>query len=204
MKKITREEIRCATCKYGCDLAHRASDIYNRCPLQKITTWPGRNHFFSSSLLNMVAGKYESIFCRGCVFVDFSRGNVRYFTNSNWIEYLKNTGLMLIVVSDRFMEPLAAYWQKEDLRIQTVIRADQSLDEISKQINGCYFGLKAAIRKRVNPLNQDEVQFLDLAASGLSLTIIASEMGVEKKRVYNIKDAIRRKMGISLNQLFSA
>lgn len=111
---------------------------------------------------------------------------------------------MLIVVSDRFMEPLAAYWQKEDLRIQTVIRADQPLDEISKQINGCYFGLKAAIRKRVNPLNQDEVQFLDLAVSGLSLTIIASEMGVEKKRVYNIKDAIRRKMGISLNQLFSA
>jgi len=204
MIKITREEIRCASCKYGCDLTHRASDIYNRCPLQKITTWPGGNHFFSSSILNMVAGKYESLFCRGCVFVDFSRENVRYFTNSNWIEYLKHTGLMLIIVSDRHMEPLAAYWQKEDLRIQTVIYADLSLDEINRQIQGCYFGLKGEVRKKVNALKQDEVRFLDLAMNGLSLPIIAREMGVEVKRVYNIKDAIRRKMGISLNQLFSA
>ncbi len=111
---------------------------------------------------------------------------------------------MLVIVSDRFMEPLATYWQKEDIRIQTVICADQSLEETSRQINGCYFGLKAENSKRVNPLKQDEVQFLDLAMNGLSLTIIAREMGVEKKRVYNIKDAIRRKMGISLNQLFSA
>lgn len=204
MIKITREEIRCASCKYGCDLTHRASDIYNRCPLQKITTWPGGNHFFSSSILSMVAGKYESLFCRGCVFVDFSRENVRYFTNSNWIEYLKHTGLMLIIVSDRHMEPLAAYWQKEDLRIQTVIYADLSLDEINRQIQGCYFGLKGEVRKKVNALKQDEVRFLDLAMNGLSLPIISREMGVEVKRVYNIKDAIRRKMGISLNQLFSA
>ncbi|WP_255461683.1 LuxR family transcriptional regulator [Pantoea sp. EKM101V] len=203
MIKITREEIRCASCKYGCDLAHRASDIYHRCPLQKITTWPGRNHFFSSSLLSMVAGKYESIFCRGCIFIDFSRENVRYFTNSNWIEYLKNTGLMLIIVSDRYMQSLAAFWQKEDLRIQTVIYADQSRDEISRQINGCYFGLKGDVRKKVNAFKQDEVQFLDLAVNGLSLPIIAREMGVEIKRVYNIKEAIRRKMGISLNQLLS-
>lgn len=111
---------------------------------------------------------------------------------------------MLIIVSDRFMEPLAAYWQREDLRIQTVICADQPLEEISRQINSCYFGLKTEIRKRVNPLKKEEVQFLDLAVNGLSLTIIAREMGVEKKRVYNIKDGIRRKMGISLNQLFSA
>lgn len=204
MIKITREEIRCASCKYGCDLTHRASDIYSRCPLQKITIWPGGNHFFSSSILSMVAGKYESLFCRGCVFVDFSRENVRYFTNSNWIEYLKHTGLMLIIVSDRHMEPLAAYWQKEDLRIQTVIYADLSLEEINRQIQGCYFGLKGEVRKKVNALKQDEVRFLDLAMNGLSLPIIAREMGVEVKRVYNIKDAIRRKMGISLNQLFSA
>ncbi len=56
----------------------------------------------------------------------------------------------------------------------------------------------------MNALKQDEVRFLDLAMNGLSLPIIAREMGVEVKRVYNIKDAIRRKMGISLNQLFSA
>lgn len=74
--------------------------------------------------------------------------NVRYFTNSNWIEYLKHTGLMLIIVSDRHMEPLAAYWQKEDLRIQTVIYADLSLEEINRQIQGCYFGLKGEVRKK--------------------------------------------------------
>ncbi len=151
----------------------------------------------------MVAGKYESIFCRGCIFVDFSRENIRYFTNSNWIEYLKNTGLMLIIVSDRYMQSLAAFWQKEDLRIQTVIYADQSREEISRHINGCYFGLKGDVRKKVNAFKQDEVQFLDLAVNGLSLPIIAREMGVEIKRVYNIKEAIRRKMGISLNQLLS-
>ncbi|WP_346459008.1 hypothetical protein [Pantoea agglomerans] len=111
---------------------------------------------------------------------------------------------MLIIVSDRHMEPLAAYWQKEDLRIQTVIYADLSLEEINRQIQGCYFGLKSEVRKKVNALKQDEVRFLDLAMNGLSLPIIAREMGIEVKRVYNIKDAIRRKMGISLNQLFSA
>jgi DNA-binding NarL/FixJ family response regulator len=77
------------------------------------------------------------------------------------------------------------------------------LDEINKQINGCYFGLKGDIKKRINALTTYEVQFLDLAVNGYSLPVIASEMKLETKKVYNIKESVRRKMGINLNQLLS-
>jgi len=135
--------------------------------------------------------------------VDFSKENIRYFTNGNWIEYLKYTGLMLIIVSDRHMQSLAGYWQKEEVRIQTVIYSDFTLDEINKQINGCYFGLKGDVKKKINALTTHEVQFLDLAVNGYSLPVIASQMKLETKKVYNIKESVRRKMGINLNQLLS-
>ncbi len=202
MKNTTREDLRCASCQYGCQLTNRNNDILNRCPIQKIAVWPGNNHFLIKGVLSLVAGRYESMFCRGCIFVDFSRENLRYLTNKNWIDYLKSTGLTIVLVSDRALAALAAHWIKRE-GIHSVIYSEDRLEDIKKVINSTYYGLKGGATRRVNALSNEEVTFLDLALKGNSLSAISIAMNHEMKKIYNIKDSIRRKTGTSLNQLIS-
>lgn len=204
MRRITKEDLRCSSCKYYCSLINNIQEEINRCPIQKIAIWPGRNHFLIKGVLSLVSGKYESLFCRGCIFVDFSIYNQHYFTSNHWLDYLRETGLNIIIVSDRRMEPLASFWHRNETIINTVIYADGKMDDIKKAVNACYYGLKGGVRKRVTPLTQEEVKFLDLANFGHSLGDISCEMKIEVKKVYNIKDAVRRKTGINLNQLLSS
>ncbi|MDF7659016.1 LuxR family transcriptional regulator [Erwiniaceae bacterium L1_54_6] len=203
MKNITREDICCVSCKFGCQLTGEATDLLNRCPLQKIAVWPGRNYFMTKGVLSIVSGQYESVFCRGCVFVDFSARNLRYFTNRNWIDYLRLTKLNIILICDTPMEALALYWKREDQAISTVITGQESLEEIKKSINYSYYGIKGGGKYKGNPLSKDEVRFLDLVVNDRSLISISRELMVEVKKIYNMKDSIRRKTGLSLNKLLS-
>ncbi|WP_024470964.1 hypothetical protein [Pantoea ananatis] len=204
MRRITKEDVRCSSCKYCCQLTSNTQEEILRCPIQKIAVWPGNNHFLIKGVLSLVAGRYESLFCRGCIFVDFSIHNLRYFTSKNWMDYLRGTGLAIIIISDRRMESLASFWRRQEPTINTVIYADGKIEDIKKAVNACYYGLKGGERKRVNALTLEEVKFLDLANYGHSLGEISSEMKLGVKKVYIIKDAVRRKTGINLNQLLSS
>ncbi|WP_244563462.1 hypothetical protein [Pantoea rodasii] len=77
------------------------------------------------------------------------------------------------------------------------------MEDIKKVINSTYYGLKGGATRRVNALSSEEVTFLDLALKGNSLSAISIAMNHEMKKIYNIKDSIRRKTGISLKQLIS-
>ncbi|MDU1573948.1 MAG: LuxR family transcriptional regulator [Pantoea sp.] len=203
MRNITREDLCCASCKYGCQLINRNNEVINRCPIQKIAIWPDGNHYLKKGVLSLVAGRYETVFCKGCIFVDFSVHRLRYFTNNNWLDYLKSTGLSIIIVSDRPMGPLAAYWGKNG-SVYSVIYCGISIEKIKKQINFYYYGLKGGVAsKKVNALSREEVIFLDLAVNGYSLSLIAKKMNLDVKKIYNIKESVRRKTGRSLNQLLS-
>ncbi|KHJ67547.1 LuxR family transcriptional regulator [Pantoea rodasii] len=202
MRNTTKEDIRCASCKYRCQLTDRNNDILHRCPIQKIAVWPDSNHFLMKGVLSLVAGRYESVFCRGCIFVDFSIHNIRYLTNKNWIEYLKSTGLTIVLVSDRALSALAAHWIKRE-GIHSIIYCEDQLVDIKKTINSTYYGLKGGATRRVNALSHEEVDFLDLALKGNSLSSISVAMNHDMKKIYNIKDSIRRKTGTSFNQLLS-
>lgn len=203
MRNITREDLCCASCKYSCQLISHNNEVINRCPIQKIAIWPDGNYFLKKGILSLVAGRYESIFCRGCIFVDFSIFRLRYFTNNNWLDYLKSTGLNIIIVSDRPMAPLAAYWSRNG-NIHSVIYCGGPIENIKKSINLYYYGLKGGeTGKKVNALSSEEVELLDFARNGYSLSSIAKRMNLDVKKVYNMKESVRRKTGRSLNQLLS-
>ncbi|ORM67317.1 LuxR family transcriptional regulator [Pantoea rwandensis] len=202
MRNTTKEDIRCVSCKYGCQLTDRNNDILNRCPIQKIAVWPDSNHYLTRGVLSLVAGRYESVFCRGCIFVDFSIYNIRYLTNKHWIDYLKSTGLTIVLICDRALAALAAHWMKRE-GIHSVIYCEEQLVDIKRTINSTYYGLKGGAKRRVNALSSEEVAFLDLALKGNSLSSISLAMNHDIKKIYNMKDSIRRKTGTSLNQLLS-
>ncbi|HAB24218.1 MAG TPA: hypothetical protein DCE30_05475 [Pantoea sp.] len=101
------------------------------------------------------------------------------------------------------MGPLAAYWGKNG-SVYSVIYCGISIEKIKKQINFYYYGLKGGVAsKKVNALSREEVIFLDLAVNGYSLSLIAKKMNLDVKKIYNIKESVRRKTGRSLNQLLS-
>jgi len=115
--------------------------------MQKIAVWPGNNPLMTKAVLSLAAGRYESVFCKGCIFIDFSVNNIKLLTNKEWLQPLKKTGLSLILVSDRHLQHLAAYWQLRDMSIVNVIYPAASLDEIKKAINGCYYGIRGGAGK---------------------------------------------------------
>ncbi|MCU7368872.1 LuxR family transcriptional regulator [Pantoea stewartii subsp. indologenes] len=185
-------------------MASELTEEIKRCPIQKVSIWPAKNYFLMNGVLSLVSGRYESLFIKGCMFVDFSSHNIRFFTNHNWLDYLKSPGLIIILVCDRRLASLAAFWKKQDKSINTVIYPGTGITEMKKSINACYYGLKGGEKKGVNPLTSDEVNFLELVSHGLSLGEISEKMRLGVKKIYCIKDSVRRKTGTSLNQLFSS
>ncbi|MDJ0037112.1 LuxR family transcriptional regulator [Pantoea allii] len=204
MRRITRESIYCFSCRYRCELANELTEEIKRCPIQKVVIWPARNYYLINGILSVVSGRYESLFTKGCIFVDFSTHNIRFFTSHNWLDYLKSQSLIIILVCDRRLASFAAFWKKQDKSINTVIYPGTAIVDIKKSINACYYGLKGGEKKGINPLTTDEVKFLDLVNHGFSLSEISKKMELSVKKIYCIKDSVRRKTGSSLNQLFSS
>lgn len=190
-------------CGYGCPLTDKDSDIIKRCPLQKVAVWPSRNRFFIKGILAAITSRYENIFIRGIIFVDFSIKHVRYFLNYSWITYLKSTGFNIIIVCDAYMEALANYWMEQDSAIKAVITNRKKIKEIKGIINRIIYGAVSPRKIRLYSLNHDEVRFLELAVSGKSLLSISTEMNTNIKCIYNIKQSLRKKIGISLNELLT-
>ncbi|KKW51143.1 hypothetical protein XB02_08070 [Pantoea ananatis] len=121
------------------------------------------------------------------------------------MDYLKSPGLIIILVCDRRLASLASLLEKTGQKQSiTVIYPGTGITEMKKSINACYYGLKGGEKKGVNPLTSDEVNFLELVSHGLSLGEISEKMRLGVKKIYCIKDSVRRKTGTSLNQLFSS
>jgi len=210
MMKLTDIKIVCESCMGRCEIMNPDSELLFRCPMQKIAIWPGNNSLLSLAVKSLVSGRYESIFCKGCVFVDFSVNNIRLLTNEKWLMQLKKTGLMIILITDRHLEQLALYWQLEDQGIANVIYPDANLLEIKKAINQTYYGIRGGAdrgtgsKKYLRPLNKLEVDFLNLMFKGQAVKTIALQMNLSTKKVYNLKAAIMRKMSIKQNLLITS
>jgi hypothetical protein len=78
----------------------------------------------------------------GYIFVDFSRYNIRLFTNDKWIEYLLKTGLRVVLIADRLAQPLALYWKHRCQQIVSIINTSDTRNEIEKKIQLSFLGQK--------------------------------------------------------------
>lgn len=137
----------------------------------------------------------------GFVFVDFSLANIKIFTNARWLDYPTRSGLRLILVSDKLMEPLAAYWKVRDDRIFSVLYTSDGYENILKSIDKIYLRKMNATRVR-GRMTEKEVSVLFLVLDGCSLKEIAGELQIGSKRLYNIKYSIERKLGVRLFHAF--
>ena len=127
-------------------------------------------------------------------FVDFSRYNIRLFTNKEWIHYLTRTDLRLVLIADRFTHPLALYWKKQCQQIAAVISVDDTKKEIQRKIQLHFFGGK--VGENTQPkLSDIEVQILELMIAEKSVKRIADELSLSEKRIYAIKLSLQNKMG---------
>lgn len=130
----------------------------------------------------------------GYIFVDFSRYNIRLFTNNKWIEYLLKTGLRVILIADRLAQPLALYWKHRCQQIISIINTGDTRDEIEKKIQLSFLGQRDARGYR-QKLSDQEVLVLDHLLAEKSVKEIAKELQMAEKRIYAIKLSLQNKMG---------
>jgi hypothetical protein len=97
----------------------------------------------------------------GYIFVDFSRYNIRLFTNDKWIEYLIKTGLRIVLIADRLAQPLALFWKHRCQQIVSIINTSDTRDEIEKKIQLSFLGQRDGRGYR-QKLSDQEVLVLDL------------------------------------------
>ncbi|MBG6244105.1 hypothetical protein CS369_03340 [Candidatus Symbiopectobacterium sp. 'North America'] len=138
----------------------------------------------------------------GFVFVDFSLANIKIFTNARWLDYLTRSGLRLILVSDKLMEPLAAYWKQRDDRVFSVLYTSDGYENILKSIDKIYLRKMNTMRVR-GRMTEKEVSVLFLVLDGCSLKEIAGELQIGSKRLYNIKYAIEKNWVLSCFMFFN-
>ncbi|MCD3069599.1 helix-turn-helix transcriptional regulator, partial [Salmonella enterica subsp. enterica serovar Enteritidis] len=67
----------------------------------------------------------------GFIFVDFSFPNLRRFTDLQWADSLADSGMHIVLISDRSLTPLANYWILKSNKIQGIIYSDD--DDIVQQ-----------------------------------------------------------------------
>ncbi|MEH9574794.1 LuxR C-terminal-related transcriptional regulator, partial [Klebsiella sp. 123462] len=130
----------------------------------------------------------------GYVFVDFSRYNIRLFTNDKWIEYLIKTGLRIVLIADRLAQPLALYWKHRCQQILSIIYTSDTRNEIERKIHLSFLGQKDGRGYR-QKLSAQEVLVLDLLLAEKSVKEIAQELQMAEKRIYAIKLSLQNKMG---------
>ncbi|MBB1200596.1 response regulator receiver protein [Enterobacteriaceae bacterium 89] len=188
------EKVCCMSCHYRCELNPQPTIKVMNCIENQYCLWPDKNTYLRTGIQLSLINTHYNFVHAGFIFVDFSRYNIRLFTDSKWIEYLTKTGLRLILISDRLMQPLALYWKEKSQYIISVISTGDTQAEIEKKINFTFLGKRDA-RSHRNKLSDKEVTVLNLMLSEKSVKEIANLLLVTDKKIYAIRLSLQNKMG---------
>ena len=186
-------KIRCMSCHLHCDLAQSTIKRV-RCVENQYSLWPDNNAYLKLGIQFLILNSHYNFSHSGFIFVNFSGHNVRFFTNDKWLRNLSKSGLQLILISDKEMEPLAFYWKQKSHLITAVITSNDDYDKIDKIINYCFTGGQHCRSSRVK-LNELEVAVLDLMLAEKNVKEISKTLLINEKRIYYAKGVLQRKMG---------
>lgn len=188
------KKLECLSCHFQCELYPQATIKMMNCIGPKYCMWPDRNFYLKHGMQLLLMNSSYGLLDIDLIFVDFSRYNIRLFTNKEWIHYLTRTDLRLVLIADRFTHPLALYWKKQCQQIAAVISVDDTKKEIQRKIQLHFFGGK--VGENTQPkLSDIEVQILELMIAEKSVKRIADELSLSEKRIYAIKLSLQNKMG---------
>lgn len=168
---------------------------------KKTGVWPGINPFFVNSLYHLLARNKK--LPEGFLFVDFSRDNIAFFIDNDWLLRLKNTGMRIVLVIDRFMKPLAQYWQEKYPEIALLPVGGKGVPSFLHNLDRFLDGEKIALTG-VTAVTENEIFVLRRRIAGKSARNIAFILNCSLKNVYNCHYSLSKKLGNlpSLETLF--
>ncbi|WP_297206630.1 hypothetical protein [uncultured Pluralibacter sp.] len=194
MPSHTDKKIKCMSCHLHCDLLAPPTIKKVKCVENQYTLWPDNNYYLRLGIQFLILNSHYNFSYTGFIFVDFSCHNIRYFTNNQWLQNLSKSGLKLILVTDKVMEPLAFYWKAKSHLISTVITSNDDYAKIDKIINYCFTGHhdRRASNTKFNDL---EIAVLDLMLAEKNIKEMSETLQINEKRIYYAKGILQKKMG---------
>jgi DNA-binding CsgD family transcriptional regulator len=163
--------------------------------------WPDRNYYLRLGIHATLREKQHNHLKFSFIFVDFSHYNIKFFSDADWIKNLAKSGSGLILLSDYRMDNLASWWWKHHQRIATVIYSSDCQQTINKKIKDVLIG-RWGNGVKAGSLTTSEVEVLNLLVQEYTLTEIADSLQLDKKKLYNIRFSLQKKLNGEINTLF--
>lgn len=183
----------CLGCELNCGYLN--SNLFNKfeCGDKKLVVWPADNYFFKLAVNEAVFKRSYCFQKRGVIVVDLSVCYLYFFLTEIWIEFLKETKLMVILVAGHGMLPLANFWVKKVSANWFVVDNQCSFDECLESIKRIMHITRSKYGNYPH-LNDHEMYTLRLMQKGCSNHEIASRLQCDIRNVYRLQDALKRKM----------
>lgn len=191
----------CRSCSSQCQIKPVISTRFNYCISSCFCMWPEENIYFHQGVVEGILSRNHNSRQKGFIFVDFSISFLHLYLNDNWIRYLSDTEMGIVLLCDRNMQALANYWLKNTQYISAVIYQNENLQTVNDKIKQVFIGRNILIRKG-NTLTATEFNILSGLVSGRSYLQVACELNMDIRSVYAYKQRIEKRMGSKLNALF--
>lgn len=192
MKREPSKVIRCISCDLACQLFPAADVRVQYCNHSEFAIWPERNSFLKRGIIERLLLSNKNYLSKGFIFVDFSLPNLRLFSRSQWIDWLANSGMYIVIISDSSLAPLANYWFLKNDNVHGVIYADDDVLVQQQSIHRLFTGRRTNI-KRGRTLNDAEFLLLSGFISGVS---IQQEINISSiNKIYAYKRSLESKLG---------
>lgn len=188
------KQVRCISCHLHCDLLAQTTIKKVKCVENQYTLWPDNNSYLKLGVQFLILNSHYNFSNSGFIFVNFSSHNIRNFTNDKWLRELSKSGLQLILISDKEMEPLAFYWKEKSHLISAIVTRNDDYAKIDKIINHCFTGHQDGRSSNIK-LSDLEVSVLNLMLAEMSIKEIATTLQINEKKIYYAKGILQRKMG---------
>ncbi len=118
MMRKPSQIVHCISCDLSCQLFPDSAVRVQYCHNAAFSIWPDGNAFLKKGFIEKLLLDRHNHLSSGFIFVDFSFPNLRRFTDLQWADSLANSGMHIVLISDRSLTPLANYWILKSNKIQ--------------------------------------------------------------------------------------
>lgn len=202
MMRKTPQIVRCISCELSCQLFPDSAVRVQYCNNAAFAIWPEGNAYLKKGVVEKLLLDNQNHLSRGFIFVDFSFPNLRIFSDPQWVDRLANSGMHIVLISDRSLTPLANYWLSKSNKVQGIIYSDDD-DFVQQQKIRRLFTGRLANTKRGRSLNYTEFILLKRFMSGISIQQIIKTDNIDIKKIYVHKLRLENKLGHSIHKIIS-
>ncbi|WP_082683253.1 LuxR C-terminal-related transcriptional regulator [Entomohabitans teleogrylli] len=194
MKFTTFSSLNCAGCQSQCRDVEGNSVRDMNCSRTKTAIWPEDNQFFKMALNDILGNSISVDSHYGIIFVDFSIDNLLYFIHDEWIEFLSEHNMRIILLADKEMLPLAKYWANREWRIVSVLDVTEGTDKMARGIRKV-MQLKFVPLPKSQMVSEREVKVLRYLSQGKSVADMARTLECSNKSIYSSQYSLCKKFG---------